>query len=75
MIDGVELRSFDQWHHVGEFQCDGAFRFQRGGQTSSEVVDVRNMGINVVTDNQISSPSLCRQLTSQAFTEEFPPDR
>ena len=48
VIDGVELRSFDEPHHVGKFQRDGAVGLEHCLQPPGEVVDVGDVGVNVV---------------------------
>ncbi len=71
VIDGVELGVFDQPHEVGEFQDDGAAGLERGLESTREVIDIRYMGIHVITGDQVGLFALGGQLLAQRFTEEL----
>ena len=71
MVDGVELAMFDHPHQMRELQRDHALGFQRRCDCTGEIVDVRDMGIDVVAKDQIGGFSFCCKSFNQSHAEEI----
>ena len=74
VIDGVELGLFDQPQQVREFQGEGAAGLEGGLKAGGEVVDVRDVGIDVVADDEIPLTALGGQALAQVGAKEFSQD-
>ena len=53
VINGVELALLDELKQMGELHRDNAVILQRAFQSLYEIVDLRNMGKDIVADDQI----------------------
>ncbi len=71
VIDRVELPLRDQLQQMGKFQRDRATGLERNRKATGEIIDVRDMGIDVVAQDQIRLAALGGQTLRQGFTEEL----
>src|SRR5690606_38836129 len=70
VIDGIELISFYQPQEVGEFHSDYTVGLQEHLHTAYQVIDIRNVGQHVVTDQQVGLAVFLLQGLSGFNTEE-----
>src|SRR6185436_4801316 len=62
VVDGVELVSLDEPQQMGKFHRDDAAIAQEDLHPTHEIIDVRNMGEDVVSDEQVRPASLPDQM-------------
>src|SRR5215831_1535336 len=65
VIDGIELVLDHKAFEVRELQRNNPFRSQQSGHSSGEVVEVRNLRQNIISDDQVGTLPLRHQATSQ----------
>ena len=70
VIDGVELRLLDQPEQVREFERDHAAGLERGLQPADEIVDVGNMGEDVVAADEVGR-AVGQPRSASALAEEI----
>ena len=75
MVDRVELVLRDQALDVRELQRDDAFRFEKDGHASDEVVEVRNLREHVVADDEVGLDPFRHELPCEAHAEEIDASR
>ena len=71
VVDGIELILGDQTHEVRKLQRDGAARLKRGLQPSGEIVYVRHMGEDIVTDYQVGLATVGGQFVAKPLAEKL----
>src|SRR5580658_4239338 len=71
VINCVELVLLDQILQVREFQIDRAAGLQRDAQAVGEIIDIGNVGIDVIAAYQIGALSVLGQLGGGADPEKF----
>ena len=55
MIDRIVLVAINEAHQMGEFECKNATRLECDLDAPHEVFDVRYMGKDIVSDQQVSA--------------------
>ena len=70
VIDRVELVFLDQFFEVGEFQGHDAFRLQKAGDSGDEIIEIGNLGQDVVARNEIGAAPFGDELFGEADAEE-----
>ncbi len=63
MVDGIKLSVFNQAQEMGKFKGNRSSRLERCFQAGREVFDIRDVGIDVVTDDQVGLFSLVAELS------------
>ena len=71
MVDGVELVPLDQPRQVGELERDHALRRQQALHAGGEVVEVGNVGEDVVRDQQVRLAALGHEAGRELPAEEL----
>ena len=56
VIDRIEVVGFDELQEVRKFDRDAAVMLEKDAQAGNEVVDVGNMGQNIVAHDEIGLP-------------------
>src|ERR1039457_4233306 len=75
VVDGIELILLDEAQEMGKFQGDRSIRLKEGREPSREIVDVRNMGVDVVADEEVGPRALRRATHRETMAEELAQDR
>ena len=71
VVDGIELILGDQTQEVRKLQRDGAARLESGFQASGEIVDVRHMGEDIVTDDQVGLATVGGQFVAKPLNKKL----
>ncbi len=71
MIDRIELGFVHQAEQMREFQRNYTIRFKDGLQARSEIVQVRDMGKNIVADDDIGRTAGGSQILRSVDPEKF----
>ena len=75
MINRVKLGLLDQMHQMGKLERDCSPGFKSGLEPCREIVDLRYVSVDIVTDDQVGSSAFLSQVRAQGFTEEFAENR
>src|SRR5215212_5305476 len=73
VVDCIELILFHESKQVGELHRDQPSWFQKHLETFDEIVQIRDMCEHVISDYQISSPSLCAEVNRCLFSKKCHP--
>jgi hypothetical protein len=71
MIDRVEVIALDQFLQTGEFERDDAIRLEQFRKALDEIVDIGNMGEDIVADHQVNRAPLAQEPPSHCTAEEI----
>ena len=70
MIGRIKLGMTNQFQQVRKLKRHHAVRFQQGGETLGEIIDVRNMRIDIIAKQQIGLFSLGNQSSGRFLSEK-----
>src|SRR5579863_6123973 len=70
VINRVEFIEFDEAQKVRELKGKHPFRFQKNLETFYKVVEIRNLGKNVVADDEVGEPILRLKFLRHCCPEE-----
>ena len=51
MVDGIELGLFDELQQMWKFEADDAVRLKQNGKSGNEIIDIRNVSEDVISDD------------------------
>ena len=71
MVDRVKLVVFEETKQVGEFSGDDACWFEKGFDAGDEVVDVGDVGEDVIGDDEVSLFVFCGEFVGKFGAEEL----
>ena len=71
VVDRVELRLFNQSQEVRKLHAQDAVFSQNEAKPADKVIDIRDMGQNVVPDQQVAEATFIAQAFGQRDAEEF----